>query len=94
MKKNVSILLIAVLAGVILGFLRAKASNAAYQSIGIKHVWLVLLAYLPQFFMFFLPSTRDSIPDQWVSILLVLSQVLLLVFIWINRMIPGGWLMG
>jgi len=88
------ILLIAVLAGVILGFLRAKASNAAYQSIGIKHVWLVLLAYLPQFFMFFLPSTRDSIPDQWVSILLVLSQVLLLVFIWINRMIPGGWLMG
>ncbi len=88
------ILLIAVLAGVALGFVRARAAKAAYQSVEIKHTWLVLLAYVPQFFMFFLPSTRDSIPSRWVSILLVSSQVLLLIFIWFNRKVPGGWLMG
>lgn len=88
------ILLIAILAGVLFGFLRAKFNHAAYQSLEIKHIWLVLAAYLPQFFMFFLPSTRNSIPAVWVSILLVASQVLLLIFIWINRKIPGGWLMG
>jgi hypothetical protein len=86
--------LIAILAGVLFGFIRAKSNNAAYHTVGIKNIWLVLLAYIPQFFMFFLPSTRNSIPDLWVSILQILSQVLLLIFIWTNRKIPGGWLMG
>jgi hypothetical protein len=88
------ILLIAVLAGALLGFIRAKVNHSAYQSVKINHIWLVLLAYAPQFFMFFLPSTRNSIPSQWVPILLILSQVLLLIFIWVNRKIPGGRLMG
>lgn len=88
------ILLVAVLAGVIFGIVRAKVNHIPYQAIQIQHIWLVLVAYVPQFFIFFLPATRSSIPDRWVSILFILSQVLLLVFIWINRKIPGGWLMG
>ncbi len=65
-----------------------------YQAVQIQHIWLVLAAYIPQFFIFFLPATRSTIPDQWVAALFVFSQVLLLAFIWINRGIPGGWLMG
>jgi hypothetical protein len=88
------ILSVAVLAGVLFGMIRAKGNHMPYQSIQIHHIWLVLAAYLPQFFIFFLPATRSMIPDRWVSILFMLSQILLLAFIWFNRKIPGGWLMG
>jgi hypothetical protein len=88
------ILIVAVLVGVVCGIIRAKIGRIAYQSIQIKHVWLVIAAYIPQFFMFFFPPTRSAISDQYLSMLLVLSQVLLLIFIWVNRKIPGGWLMG
>lgn len=88
------VLIVAVLAGVLLGIVRAKFHKMPYQAVQIQHIWLVLTAYIPQFFIFFLPATRSTIPDQWVAALFVFSQVLLLAFIWINRRIPGGWLMG
>ena len=88
------VLLVAVVAGVLAGTIRARSHKIPYQSVAIKHIWLVLVAYLPQFFAFSLPATRSAIPDQWISILLILSQVILLVFIWFNRKMPGGWLMG
>jgi len=88
------VLIVAVLAGVLLGMVRAKFYKMPYQAVQIQHIWLVLTAYIPQFFIFFLPATRSTIPDQWVAALFVFSQVLLLAFIWINRRIPGGWLMG
>ena len=88
------ILLVAVVAGVIAGILRARVNKVPYQSIAIKHIWLVLVAYLPQFFAFSFPATRSNIPDQGISILLILSQIILIVFIWLNRKMPGGWLMG
>jgi len=88
------VLLVGIVMGAILGIIRARIHKVPYQSIVIKHIWLVLVAFLPQFLAFSMPSTRSAIPDQWISILLILSQVLLLVFIWINRQIPGGWLMG
>jgi hypothetical protein len=88
------VLIVAVLAGVLLGIVRAKFHKMPYQAVQIQHIWLVLAAYIPQFFIFFLPATRSTIPDQWVAALFVFSQVLLLAFIWINRGIPGGWLMG
>ncbi len=88
------VLIVAVLAGVLLGIVRSIFLKMPYQAVQIQHIWLVLAAYIPQFFIFFLPATRSTIPDQWVAALFVFSQVLLLAFIWINRGIPGGWLMG
>ncbi|MDK2981604.1 MAG: hypothetical protein PWQ55_1951 [Chloroflexota bacterium] len=88
------VLVVAVLAGALFGIVRAKMHKMPYQAVQIQHLWLVLAAYVPQFFIFFFPATRSSISDRWVAILFVLSQVLLLAFIWINRRIPGGWLMG
>ena len=52
------VLLFAVALGLIAGFLRAKFGSRAYQSVEIKEVWLVFIAYLPQFFAFYLPATR------------------------------------
>jgi hypothetical protein len=88
------ILLIAVLAGTLGGVIRAKINKTAYQPGPIRHIWLVLAAYIPQFIAFYWPATRSFISDTLVSILFISSQLLLLVFIWINRKIPGGWLMG
>lgn len=88
------ILLIAVLAGAICGIIRSKINKAPYQAVRIEHIWLVFAAYLPQFVAFYWPATRSSISDQLVAILFLTSQVLLIIFIWINRKVPGGWLMG
>ena len=88
------ILLIAVLAGTLCGVIRARINKTAYQPVPIKHIWLVLVAYIPQFIAFYWPATRSYISDILVSILFISSQLLLLVFIWINLKIPGGWLMG
>jgi hypothetical protein len=88
------VLLVAVVAGAVFGILRARINRVPYQGVHIQHIWLVLAAYIPQFFIFYLPATRSYIPDRWVSILFILSQVLLLAFIWVNRRMPGGWLMG
>lgn len=88
------ILLVGVITGTLFGTFRAWVNKIPYQVVEVTHIWLVLVAYLPQFFAFSLPQTRKLIPNQWISIMLVSSQILLLVFIWINRRIPGGWLLG
>jgi hypothetical protein len=83
------ILLIAVFLGLTAGFARARINGTTYQSVELKSVGLVLLAYLPQLFAFFLPSTRTRIPDNWIPIILIGSQIILLYFAWINRKHPG-----
>ena len=88
------VMLIAVGAGFIAGALRARIMNRRFQSVDLRLVWLVILAFLPQFFAFYLPATRTIFPDAWVPAALVVSQVLLLVFAWVNRRIPGFWLLG
>lgn len=88
------ILLIAVALGLASGLLRAKLSGRSYQSVEVRYVWLVFAAYLPQFFAFYLPATRSTFPDSWVPVVLIGSQILLLLFAWLNRRLPGFWLLG
>lgn len=90
----IMVLLIAVALGLICGYLRARLSGRQYQSIDIKLAGFVLLAYLPQLFVFYLPFTRSQIPENWVPFILVGSQILLLVFAWANRKLPGFPLLG
>jgi hypothetical protein len=57
-------------------------------------LWLVVIAFLPQIFFFYIPATRSRIPTLVVATGLILSQVLLLVFCWLNRRLPGIWLLA
>jgi hypothetical protein len=57
-------------------------------------VWLVIVGFLPQFISFYLPATRTRIPDFWVSVGLLSSQILLLVFCWLNGRLSGVWLLA
>jgi hypothetical protein len=75
-------------------FLRARLSDSPYQVVEIKYIWLVFAAYLPQFFVFYLPATRSIFSDRLASLALIGSLFLLLILVWFNRRLPGFWLLG
>jgi len=88
------ILLISLLLGLAVGFLRARAAGRQLHSVEMKNTWLVFLGYLPQFFAFFLPATRSRFPDAWIPAVLIGSQLLLIVFVMSNLKLPGFWMLG
>lgn len=88
------ILLFAVLLGLIAGGLRARMLKRAYQPVELRYVWVVFLAFFPQLFSFYLPSTRVLIPNSLASIGLVFSQALLLGFALMNRDKTGFFALG
>ena len=87
-------MLIAVALGLCAGVIRAKINKRKYQPVAVRYVGLVFLAYLPQFFAFYLPATRQIFPDEWVPPVLIVSQAALLLFAWLNRRLFGFWLLG
>lgn len=83
------ILALAVVAGLMAGLGWARWRSHPYQPPDLKYLWLVFVAFLPQFVVFYLPGIRPSIPERWLAFLLPLSQALLLAFAWLNRRQPG-----
>src|SRR5690349_19261472 len=67
------------------GLLRAKWSQTIWQLPELHHIWLALIAFLPQFLAFYLPASRDSMPAPVVAACLVSSQIGLLIFCLLNR---------
>lgn len=88
------ILIIGVLAGLVAGLARSWLRQLPYRVPQVRWAWLVLFAFIPQFVAFVFPPTRDIIPDEWVSIVLVGSQALLLIWVAGNLKIPGVWFLG
>ncbi len=89
-----ALLLLAVAIGLAGGYLRARWAGRQLTAPSLSATWLVVVAFLPQWLAFFWPASRDRLPDGWIAIGLVASQVLLLLFVWINREQPGFWLLG
>jgi hypothetical protein len=87
------VLLISVILGLACGFLRAKLSGRKYQAVDIRLIGLVFLAYIPQFFAFYLPATRSRLPGSWIPAIQIGTQAILLIFAWANRKLPGFWLL-
>lgn len=83
------ILALAVVAGLLAGLGWARWRNRPYQPPELNFLWLVFIAFLPQFVVFYLPGTRQLFSDRWVALLLPLSQALLLTFAWLNRRQSG-----
>lgn len=88
------ILLLAIVAGLLAGFIRAWSGGRSITIPKVRWLWLVPLAFLPQFFAFQLPATRMIFPDHWIPIALVGSQLLLGLFVVVNVKLPGFWLLG
>lgn len=83
------ILLIAVLAGFTTGMVVMWARRQSYRPPDLQYLWLVFLAYLPQFVILYIPGIRQQVSDLWAAIHLTASQLLLLGFAWLNRKLPG-----
>lgn len=83
------ILLIAVLAGFTTGMVVMWARRQSYRPPDLQYLWLVFLAYLPQFAIIYIPGIRQQVSDLWAAIHLTASQLLLLGFAWLNRKLPG-----
>jgi hypothetical protein len=94
------LLVFAVVAGLLAGLLISWLSKRRYNVPEIRHIWLVAIAFFPQWLAFYLPATRRSIPDKWAIVALVGSQILFLIFVWRNSYQPrirnrlGIWLLG
>jgi hypothetical protein len=88
------VLAAAVFVGLAAGLARAGFGKRSYRVISLRLPGLVLFAFIPQWLAFFQSRLGIRLADAWVPILLVGSQLLLLVFVWMNRKQPGFWLLG
>jgi hypothetical protein len=88
------ILLYAVFAGLIAGWLRAWCHGGRLALPALHLVWLVPLAFAPQWLAFFWPLTRERVTMPVAAVVLVGSQVLLLLFAWANRRQRAFWWLG
>jgi hypothetical protein len=62
--------------------------------IEFKSPWFVIIAFIMQFIGFQFPVTRSEMSRELASSVLIGSQILLLVFAWLNRQQTGMWIMG
>jgi lipid-A-disaccharide synthase-like uncharacterized protein len=88
------ILPLAVLAGMLSGLVRAWIMKRKLLPVSLHRNSLAAAAFLPQWLAFYLPATRSEFPTWLASASLIGSQILLLVFVWLNRTRPGFWLLG
>lgn len=88
------VLLVAVLAGLLSGLVRARLGKKSYRPVPLRLTWLVLAAFAVQWMLFSFPITRINLPEPIVRISFVLSQFALLAFAWVNRKTSGFWLLG
>jgi hypothetical protein len=83
------ILLLALITGLLVGLVWARWRGHPYQAPNLRHLWLVFVAFLPQFIVVYLPVTRRHFPDWLIVGCLLASQIMLLGFAWLNRRLPG-----
>ena len=88
------ILLHGIVAGIFAGLLRAWYNKQQYTLPDLQAVWLVAVAFVPQYFVFYWRSTNELLSMELAAVVLISSLILLLVFVWLNRRIAPFWVLG
>ena len=83
------ILLAALLLGLLAGLALARGLRRPYRLPDPRHLWLVPAAFLPQMLVVYLPAGRGMEPVSAAALALPVSLVVFLIFVWLNRRIPG-----
>ena len=83
------ILILALGIGLVLGLGWARWHGHPYQPPRLNYAWLAVVAFLPQFFVTYFERTRALAPDWLAALAIFASQVLLFLFAWFNRHLPG-----
>jgi hypothetical protein len=79
------ILILGIAAGFLTGLIRSSITGKPYHVPELSQVWLVLVAVIPQLLIFQISYTAGWFSDTAAAGVQVISQLLLLVFIWFNR---------
>lgn len=79
------ILLMAIAAGAAAGLARALLGGRTFTPPALAGMGWAIAAFIPQYVLFFFPPLRGRIDQTVISILLVASLLMLLVFAWQNR---------
>ncbi len=88
------ILILGIAAGWLFGLVRAWINGTPYRVPALSKVWLVIAAVIPQLLIYQIPFTARWFSDTWAIAVLAASQLVLLVFIWINRDLVGIRILG
>lgn len=83
------ILLAALAAGLLAGWAWARWRRQPYTAPQLRGLWLVLLAFLPQFLVAYLPASRDAVRSDLGAAGVAVSMTVFLAFLWINRRLAG-----
>jgi hypothetical protein len=83
------ILLLAIIAGFILGLARTWINHRSYKPAPLVHTWLVIVSMLPQVVVFYCIPLAKIIPGHLIPYILVISNIGLLIFIVLNLDLPG-----
>ena len=83
------ILLLALVLGVLAGWGWARWHGQPYQAPVFRFTWLVLVGFIPQLLIAYLPGTHRFVPNWLAAVSLLASLVVFLVFVWLNRQLPG-----
>ena len=75
--------------GLLAGLGLSRWHGHPYHPPTLNHIWLVLVGFLPQFFSIYLGNTRVVIPDWLAALSIITSQLVLLIFSWLNRHLVG-----
>ena len=87
------ILLWAIAAGLLISTLQAWRKGRAFTIPTLRLVWLVPLAFLPQWLVFF-QGINGQVSKNLAAWILVISQAILLLFALLNWEQPGFWLLS
>ena len=83
------ILLSALVMGLAVGLGWSRWRGQPYQARALKVKWLVLVAFLPQLVIAYLPVYHTLLPDWLAAISISASLMVFLAFVLINRQLPG-----
>jgi hypothetical protein len=83
------VLLVGVIAGLLVGLLRAWLGKKSLSVPQLNWIWLVLIAFFLQWLVFIWTVSSRILPDRWAAVTLIGTQLLLLAFAWGNRSKPG-----
>ena len=83
------ILLAALLLGLLAGWGLASWQRRAYRAPEFKSVWLVFAAFAPQVLVAYWPGAVEFVPPRMAAATLPVSLTIFLVFVWLNRRLPG-----
>jgi hypothetical protein len=83
------ILLTAIAGGLLAGLAWARWHGDPYRAPEFRSTWLILVGFVPQFLIAYLPATHHLVPNWLAAASLSASLILFLAFVWLNRRLPG-----